>query len=112
MLRPRLVSDEKGNEGLDRLLDGFWLVPIGFDYECKLGIANRHDVYVSSRVSLSQSSVFICNLTIYLGSRDPLVSSRRVHPIQFGDMKKRCIISSMISELRTKPFGLPYGCVE
>ncbi len=39
MLRPRLVCDEKGNEGLDRLLDGFWLVPIGFDYECKLGIA-------------------------------------------------------------------------
>jgi len=31
MLHPRLVSDEKGNEGVDRLLDGFLLAPIGFD---------------------------------------------------------------------------------
>ena len=36
---------------------------------------NRHDVYVSSRVSHSQSLVFICNLPIYLGSRNPQVSS-------------------------------------
>src|SRR5438046_5330996 len=39
---------------------------------------NRHDVYVSSRVSHSQSLVFICNLPIYLGSRNPQVSSTGV----------------------------------
>src|SRR5437660_3109108 len=67
---------------------------------------NRHDVYVSSRVSHSQSLVFICNLPIYLGSRNPQVSSHRVHPIPFGDMK-RDVSSSGISEPRTKHFGPP-----
>ena len=59
---------------------------------------NRHDVYVSSRVSHSQSLVFICNLPIFLGSRDPHVSSH-CSPYSVRRHEKRCLI---IKDFRTK----------